>query len=262
MARRRMNEVYDIIDRLESPDFSIGLETHGYPSTQPKASDIREQLLKRLRSLDYEQIAAGYQQRGTDALPRWSFQCGEWELVAYPIPKGEQMRGQKGIRPIGMETMTYWENARDALRSTIVRKRGAYCEQDIPYVVAVGVTGDLWPDRVDILDALFGTMRLVIPFGASRGKRAEWSRAGDGVWAGRTRPMNRRISAVLIARALAPWALARAQVCLYHNPWAKRPYELDLTRLSEATVDDGEIRWKEGRSVTEVLGLPSDWPGP
>ncbi len=59
-ARARMNQVYDALNRMNSPNFFIGMTLAGAPSTTPPARRIRAFLERELSRLDPNEIVARY----------------------------------------------------------------------------------------------------------------------------------------------------------------------------------------------------------
>lgn len=103
-ARARLNTIYDVLDRLDSPDFFIGLQISGLPTSQVPARQIRAFLAKNLASVDPDEITRLYMTEGFEALPRWPFSHDDWTVEFYPIPKKPEARGKAGVRPIGAIT--------------------------------------------------------------------------------------------------------------------------------------------------------------
>lgn len=265
-ALARMNDVYDALNRLESPNFFIGLEILGSPDTPPRASYIRRSLRKNLDRLDPDDIAELWE-FDPEAIPRWRYEHDGWVLRAYPIPKSEEARGDSDVRPIGVwSPLGGFPEIRpeEAIRKAILAKVGRYGNLQLPYVIAANLRTELPSSRSDVLDALFGDGQIVVSRRKKDGQNqtSRIKRAGNGVWASNSGPQNQGVSAVLVTHSIDYFNLANADVCLYHNPWATRPYDTAMTRLSEATVkEDPEIiDWQEGESLAELLGLPDNWP--
>jgi hypothetical protein len=76
-----------------------------------------------------------------------------------------------------------------------------------------------------------------------------------------SRPVNRRLSAVLTFRGLTPTASCAVQPTLWLNPWATHP----LTnpgpwRRIEFHPTGGHVEHPATSTVAEILGLPERWP--
>lgn len=258
--RARMSDVYDALNRLESPNFFIGVKLRGAPRTPPPARQIRSFLADRLAALDPDEMAKVLRSGGLDALPHWHYEHEGWKMDFFPIPKSPDARGKPGVRPLGMQFYEpVWMDSRIAIRDAIGRKAGRYGDLDLPYVVAVNALVE-GVDEIDIADALFGKEKFIVSFAQSGPSRVEMTRVPDGVWGSQSSPRYRRITAVLVTAPLLPWNVPRASICLYHNPWAERPYSSELTRLLQAVLEAGRVKRVGGESLAVVLGLPSGWP--
>lgn len=259
-ARARMNVVYDSINRLDSPNFFIGMDIHGAPQTPPPARPIRAFLSKRLAGLDPDEMMTLLESGNLDALPHWHYRYGDWEVDFYPTPKSSDARGKPGTRPIGLRFHgRQFIDSRTAIRDALCAKAGRYGDLSLPYVVAVNAL-DRSTDFTDIMEALFGKEKYIVDLSSSRSSEPEVTRELDGVWTSKSGPRYTRLSAALVLVGLSPWNLPRANIRLYHNPWAHLPYNSELTLLPQAMPVAGEMKLKDGKSLSTVFDLPYEWP--
>jgi len=258
-AQARENVVYDALDRLDSPDFFIGMNLRGAPKTPPSAKSIRTFLADRLTGLDPDDVSRLYRLGGEKAFPRWSYQHDGWTIEFFPIPKSLGARGKPGIRPVGSRSYAIWDKTASAIRNAILSKAGKYGNLEAPYVIAVNVLPH-GAQRDDIMEALFGDEQMVIHPTESGPEEGGMSRKLNGAWTSPTGPRYTRVSAALLCGGVLPWTILRAPVCLYHNPWAKHPYESPLTRLAQAIPQGDRMHWEEGEALHSVLGLSENWP--
>lgn len=259
-ARARLNTFYDAIDRMDSPNFFIGVDVEGEPKTPPPAKTIRGFLTQRLAGLDPDEIGRLIESDGFDALPRWRFRYPGCVVEFYPIPKSPELRGKSSVRPIGMQSGGGgWIESRTSIRDAIVRKAGRYGDLDLPYVVAVNALG-VHVNGIDIMEALFGKEQFT--FNISVSSEPKMSRVPDGVWTSQRGPRYTRVSGVLIAIQLLPWSVPKTSVRLYHNPWATKPYKGELKRLPSAIANRLENRMEQlgGESLGAIFSLPPLWP--
>ena len=152
--------------------------------------------------------------------------------------------------------MKTWEAIRDA----VVTKGGQYGDVGLPYIVAVNVL-QRHLERFTVMQALFGQVQIT--FHISGGKPPEQepaSRIPNGAWSSDSGPRYTRVSGALVVNRVNPWNCATADTCLYHNPWAKRPYKSVLNRLPRANPKGNQMSWEEGESLDVILGLPRNWP--
>jgi len=255
-----MNQVYDILNEMDSPDFFIGLKISGAPKTQPSAKKIREQVSEWLKSLDRDVIADLHQPDTLRGLPNLEINHDGWHIVFLPIAKSPAARGKPGIRPIGTQMKGFeLTKTKEAIRDAIGKKATRYGEMDRPYIIAINVLSPVL-DQEDVLDALFGSEQLAFWTDMPDDHPPEWRRARDGVWLGPSGTEHTRVSGVLIVKYLTPWTIAHSDVTLYHNPWAQRRYIGSLTTLSQALPENGDIVFKPGVHPRELFGLEMNWP--
>ena len=262
-ARARMNAVYDVLNReIKSPDFSLWINIEGAPATPPPAKRIASFINAHLAKLDYDEITRLYESERTEEVPRWRFEHEGWKIEFKPYPKTAKARGKPGVRPICGHSWGFREiDHRKPIRNAITKKAGRYGDLDLPYVVAVNVLEFI--DEIDIMEALFGQEQLTISFsqnGFVNPVDTQISQLPSGAW---TEPSGSRytgVSAVLLASWLQPSNVPRADLCLYHNPWALRPYKSVLTRLPQAVLRDNQMEYVDGESIEKIFALPELWP--
>lgn len=253
-ARKRTEVVYDALNRMESPNFFIGMDVLGSPATPPPVAALRRFLEKQLASLDPDKVPERVEER-----PHWSFKHDGWEVVFFPIPKSQQARGRGGVRPLGIQmSPAMWVDSPPAIRNVLEAKAKRYgASLERAYVVAVNGTG-VFLDDIDVEDALFGSL-VFESVETSEGFRSRWVRAPDGVFWGPKGPRNQLVSAVLMATRATPWSLD-CGARLYLNPFAQQPAPETLKQLPQTLVVDRTFRRLPGRSLKELLGLPLRWP--
>lgn len=259
-AEARKVEVYDALDRtLESPNFCIGLELYGAPRTPPSAKSIKAFLEARLADLDPDAVAELFK---TGDEPRWHYEHDAWDVVFYPIPKGPKNRGKPGIHVLGVFASggpTPLIDTKTAIKKAVQKKAGRYGKLDLPYVIAVNAL-DTFTDRIDVLDALFGTEVFVDRRYEDGRIERKPERKPDGALVGAIGPQNTRVSAVLLCEQVFPWSVASASVCLYHHCFAALPYDGVLTQLPQMRPDGNQVRFLDGNSLAQVFGLPAEFP--
>lgn len=258
-AETRMNEVYDAINDLESPNFFLDLRLAGAPGTSVPRNRLKAMIRQLLQDLDPDVCAALLAQGGLDALPSEVFEHDGWYIEVIPTPKSPESRGKPGIRPVGARFYEVHEvDYRTPLRNAILKKAGRYGRLDRPFVVAVNVVAQ-HIGRIDVMEALFGKERYFFaPYDPARELRME--RAGDGAWVGPHGPQNTRVSAALIVRLLRPWTAGRETPRLYHNPYASWPATDLLDHLPRAVPVGQRMDEIDGATAARILGLPDTWP--
>jgi hypothetical protein len=253
--RNTEKAVYDEIDqRVNSPNFFIGMNISGSPKTKPPIRQIVTFLQDRLDALKPDQFDNEPNDGLWDKLPRWHYFHDGWEIEFFPIPKKPSARGKPNVRPIGLQSYGMRASvSHEKLKKAIRKKVSRYGELKQPYIVAVDVLDHV--DRTDIMNALFGDEQYVYQFTESDFEPPMMSRSHNGIWISPQGVVNTRLSAVLIAVQLLPWNISSSHLCLYHNPWAQYPYESVLNCFPQALGKDGRMTWLNGKSIGEVLGV-------
>jgi hypothetical protein len=254
----RMNQVYDALNRLESPDFYLGLRVDGAPETPPPGARLRGELARWLATLDREMIRQCYLEGRYKDVPTYEWSHDGWRILFDPIPKGDEARGNLSARPIGvtMPARARWLAQNESLRNGVAAK-DRYGDLALPLVVAIQVIEELRIDKIDVMDGLLG--QEAVTFDTSG--RARPDRVLNGAWISPNGPIHRSISAVMAWPTLEPWNFTRIEPIVVHNPYATRPLSNDNLPVTQHIVDRerGALVEQRGRSMEELLGLAKDW---
>lgn len=265
-ANRRLAELHDTLDRMNSPDYFLIFEYRGSPEGNIRGRALRERLERWLQQLNYEEISRLRQEQNDGVIPTYSWSEQGVTLTFEPIPKGPRFRGQLGARPVGAVAPMEMRLLRthDDIRTAVEGKATKYGALGLPLVVAVNVMDDFCDD-LDVWNALFGEEQLVAIRQPDGRWRDEWGpRVPNGAWRGRNGPRNPLVSAIIVTQQLSPSNLRTHAVELIHNPWASHPLPADALGLTQRTVAvaDGRIHVQVGATVADLLCVPEPWPIP
>lgn len=201
-AEARKNQVYDILNRMNTPDFFIGLEVEGAPETSPPGSKLREYLERELSKLDPDQISERYTKDGRDVIPSWDWEYEGWNITFYPIPKKSEFRGETGSRPIATKIEGGFFDLHTGIKRSIKEKASKYGVLHSPYIIAVNVWNPKHRiDNFTVMNALFGELQVNALVNK---KRQKTERKPNGASSGPKGPRNQKVSAVLTADNLNP----------------------------------------------------------
>jgi len=259
-ANVRLNVVYDTINRLRSYDFFLGLDYEGLPNSNLPGRQLRNDLEKWLKSLDFDSVQKKLEIEGYDSLPKISFNFDGWEVDFTAIPRNPENRDIPIDGPIGLfcpeaRWLSTWETIRDSL----LTKGSYYGELESPLIIAVDANV-FHLDKIDIMQALFGQEQFT--FDRSNIEREpRMRRAPNGVWHGPQGIRNKEISAVLIGFDIKPWTFGVRDLWLYLNPWATCHIQGDICKLNKAAPNNGKMEWIEGIHPKTILKLPECYPG-
>jgi hypothetical protein len=254
----RMNQVYDALNNLPSPDFYLGLRVDGAPETPVPAARLRGALARWLAGLDLEAIRQCYLEDRHEDVPTYEWSHDGWRIVFDPMPKGDEGRGELSLRPIGMTmpVRATWLTQGQSLRHGVARK-DRYGRLALPLVVAAQVIDEFGIDRIDVMNGLFGQETIVVDtLGNTRHERIP-----NGAWVSPNGPVHRTISAVMAWSTLDPWNFTRIKPIVVHNPHATMPLPHDLLPVAQSVVDrqTGVLVEQPGDSMEELFGLAKNW---
>ncbi len=256
-AVRRTKVVLDAIEKVDSPDFFIGVSAEGNPATPPSGKLLRQALRTWIDSLDYESVTAA-SAAGHEDLPKTTWKHEGWKIEFDAFPKRPNRRS-KGQRTVGaLFSGARWGRAHEAIRTAVRGKGGRYGQLPHPLVIAVNVAA-VSVDQDDEMNALFGDDQYVVRMGDHTAE-PEARRAPNGAWFGKSGPRYTRVSGAWIFRNATPWNFTSRAHTVYFNPFATSPLPSVFDVLPNAKGIDGVMRWADGRALHDLFGLSKEWP--
>lgn len=253
-SNKRASRVYDLLNKLSSPDYFLQIDVKGEPKTDPSVRQLRKKLEKWLQILSYEEIKNSYK---GEAIPPYKWKHEDWVVIFTPIPKSGEMMGKPGIHPIGVtSTGIKIVTPQESIRRSIREKAKKYGEMKKPLIVAVNALEN-FVDESAIMDALFGDQKVALFRKADGSCEDKMDREGNGAWFNQYGPRNKRISGVLMGIRIYPWNITDKTPILYHHPWATVPLNEQIWQLPQKIVNEhGKMEEKSGSNISAFLKSP------
>lgn len=255
----RRNQVYDAIQKIDSPNFFLHLDVHSIGPTSPS---VRRLCTGLERWLDPDAIARQIEVEHSLAdVQGYEWDQDGWKITFKPWPKAREHRGEPGVRPIGARggDFAFMDDVRP-FRKALAKKGSAYGRMDIPFVVAM-YTSFVGPDTEDVSDSLYGTPQVEIRTAPDGRIETRPTQAFDGYYHNGTSWLHRNVSGVLVGVDVVPGrGTIRNVPTLWEHPGASHPVEC-LPMWGRMVIDDDKLVF-EGPQVAmhEALGVAEDWP--
>ncbi len=257
-AERRLSVVLETIERVESPDYFISVDPEGVLEHPPNGRNIRRALNRWISSLSYDQVIANIDERGLSALPTTTWIDDGWSIRFEAIPKKPDRRGLDQ-RSIGAEfSQTGWVNAWEPIRDALKAKGSRYGEPIYPLLIAVNIEA-MTVTRIDEMQALFGQETFTFNQNENHSE-PDMQRRPNGAWHGPRGPQYTRVSGAWIFRNINPWNIVSRISNVYFNPFASREIPGIFRVLPHAETETDTMRWRDGASLSDLLGLHQHWP--
>lgn len=261
-ARRRASILLDGLDaKLANANYWVSVTVEQYSTQTGSPKRFRRFVEQALVNLTQTPVMTESSLTAQLEPRRFEYNEDGWIIELAAFPKAEAFRGRPGIGAIGMEFSRFDEvQTHRRLRTALETKAKKYGSLGLPFLIAVN-TNDFFGDEQELLMALFGIGATPILKGKTR-EPSEVSLPNDGLWIKAAMPRNTQVSGVLFTRKVSPANLGSADGTLYLNPWATRPYAGALNQLPTAifSADGREYDTRAGRSLLDILRVPSGWP--
>lgn len=250
-ANKRLQTVYDSLNRLNAGAFSLCVHVRRIGDTAPSVKELARSLEEWLAALDPDRVAAALQGYGTREKREWRYEG--WHLVFEPLPLKPGARDRSGRGALGMfgSGGSFVDDV-SPLRRALSDKGSKYGELDHPLVIAVNIISDFHDDD-DTRQALFGG--------------GDWERDLNpqpspdiGYWGSSYSPQHTHVAGVLVALSMHHARVANYAPTYWPHPGA----EVNVDRLALWPVEDATGRQESTNAAIEAnahFGLPADWPG-
>lgn len=254
-AEKRKNVVLSAIEKIDSPNFFVGITAEGDPDKPPSGKALSKLVATWLAGLDPDVVDEEITERRQSVL---NVDCDGWHVKFEAIPKKAECRGN-GQRVVGFITDgARWVNCWQPIRDAVKAKGGKYGELHKPYIVAVNFDC-VASSRIDEMQALFGQEQFLLS-ASNPDAKPIMQRLPNGVWFGIGGPQYTRVSGVWIFGGLDSWNIVSRRNFLYFNPWCQYPLPDDMRKVNHAVSMDGNMKWIKELQLFELLGLPAEWP--
>jgi hypothetical protein len=252
----RENWILAAIEKVDAPDFYVGIEFERVGQERPSVREIVEPIEAWLSDLDPDTI-----DRSLRDGPKRTFDPRDWRFELTALPVSLESRGRSCHRVLGFGPMTAgYVNDVSKLKGSLNRKRSKYGRPNEPLVLAVLMMSPV-VDNEDIEQALLGQTSW--RFNPEDPGDGEWVRQRNGFWMKGSEAQAMQISAVITGTGLMPWSAGKIWPRIWPNPWATHPLEIPLPLPTALADDRGAVSYEDrDGGPAEVLHLSSDWPGP
>jgi len=255
--RKILATFYDDIDREAFPNFWLlfrkvtGVEN--VPSSRLFIDFMHHQLAK----LNPDRILTGVRS-GKEKGPSIIYTDGPFQIEVVALPRDPKNRGKGWGGSIGTyPAETRWGGTNKALLKALKPKASRYGKPMLPYVIAVNSLSPWGTNIDDIFNCLLGVPEPPFPLNQNSNNR---TRTLEILWLGPKGCRNTRVSAVIVGM-VSPWNLPRADIRIYHNPFAAYPCDIFPWPIPQACFLNDNVQWRKGLGLGESFKLPTDWPG-
>jgi hypothetical protein len=226
-VERLKNQILDVIENIPSPKYWVNVDF----IKSSTASLAKRKIITFVKNIIEEGPQGGIDL--TELYKKqWILSDDGWQIGFSLFPKQSGIVRTLGAIHGGPAGIIYSEKP---LRGAMDRKKGSnYGSLDTPYVICIN-SSDFYLDDLSVMQTLFGSRASGNGFSLAE-------KESDGFFYRKGQPLNKSVSAVLIAHNLVPWNLHVAQSTLWHNPFASSP-------LPTKSVDVHQINFSSSNTL-------------
>jgi hypothetical protein len=252
-----------IDEHISSPNFFLELTAEISAGPEPSITRLKPSIEDWLQQLDPDAVYTEAQKWGWCALPAKEWRADTWSIELTAIPKRPEERGMDDGKTIGIVSSGVdWVDDVGHFREAVAKKAKRYGMLDHPMIIAVLCDAFCIDD--DMVDqALFGEHQAIVGYDGNkfvltptRGNRALWRFAA--------RPVNRRVSGLLVGMRINPFRNPASMVertpKLWMNPWATRPVGKLVWASRRLRKNTGDWIDEAGVPISDLLGVAPGWP--
>lgn len=256
--RKRINQIYDSLNTISSPNFFIGIDELILHSTlQPSTKVIRDKIETELKNVDPDEITKIIQSSGYENKPKITFEDQNLTLIISIIPKAPDFRNQEST-PIGIyPSEVFWRGEEDSIKSSFTKKAKKYGKLDKPYLICINAMGKRFIGDYDVMNAVWGTTAL--SWSTNPDDRDEkLTRIKDGIFLSDTGPIFKNVSGILITHVME-FNIPISDYWLMKHPSASKELDMKNFYLGYQYVEDGRINIIQRKTIGQILKIAPNW---
>jgi hypothetical protein len=256
--RKRMNQIYDSLNTINSPNFFLAIEELILHTTlQPSTREIRDKIETELRKFDPDEVTRIIQNSGYENRPKITFDDQNLTLIISIIPKDPEFRNQDST-PIGVSpSEAFWGGEEESIKTSFAKKAKRYGKLDKPYIICINSIGIKFTGGYDVLNAVWGTVALSWSTNpAARDEKV--TRIKDGIFLSDNGPIFKNVSGILITHVME-FNIPNSNYWLIKHPFASRELDFKIFDLGYQFIKDSKIIPISGKTIGEILKIKPNW---
>ncbi|MBN2747798.1 MAG: hypothetical protein JXR34_13810 [Bacteroidales bacterium] len=256
--KNRINQIYDSLNTIKSPNFFFRIEELVLKTKlQPSTKQIRNTIECELTNFDADEVTRLIKTYELDSSPRISVEDNNLKLVISLIPKDPEYRNLDG-RPVGVYLHdAYMGGEEESIKTSFKKKARRYGKLDKPYVVCINSVGKKFSGDFDVMNAVWGTEALSWTDDPNNDDE-KLVRLRDGLIMGENGPIYQNVSGILITSVME-FNLAVSPHWLIKHPFAHKDLDFELFEMTYQYRDKNNIETVDGKSISEILNIKSNW---
>lgn len=251
----KTNQIYDIVNQTNSPNFWLHIEKINFKTDQqPSAKKVVRYLEIKLPEYDPDLVMNNLNANGIQGIPFINFEDKNLSIVIKLMPKSKNIRGKKGLRPIGIyPSEGFIGGADDSIKSALSKKASKYGQLDKPFLICINSKSHKGTDNIDVMDSLFGS--TCVSYSTDPNNKDERIEHGlNGFFKDSYGAKHTKISAVMINK-LVLGNIKEGEYWFVKHPFAKNDLNFDKFEIDKTFVEKNEIVSVRGKSIREILDL-------
>jgi hypothetical protein len=256
--RKRMNQIYDSLNTISSPNFFLGIEELILHSTlQPSTREIRDKIETELKNFDPDEVTRIIQTSGYENKPKITFEDQSLTLIISIVPKDPNFRNQEST-PIGLYPFeAFWGGEEESIKTSFIKKAKRYGKLNKPYLICINSIGKKFVGYYDVLNAVWGT--LAFSWSTNPDVRDEKvTRIKDGIFLSDKGPIFEYVSGILITHVME-FNIPSSNYWLFKHPFAVRELDFKIFDLGYQFIKDRRIASISGKTIGEILKISPNW---
>jgi hypothetical protein len=251
----RLGQLYEVIDKIDEPDWWLWLERIDEGAGPPSATMLRSGVRAWLRTLRPEDFP------DMRTRPRFSWKHNGWEVELTALPKPPASRGTVTGRTIGVYPATGgFVDDSSPIRQALARKDRRYGDLGEALVIAIGVY-NFDRDRSGTANALWGNEAIQVST-SDLNDQGRLIRLADGYFGVDGAWRHTNVSGVLVVNQLQPTHFLSADLSLWLHPAPSHPLPVEIGwPIDEIAAASERLAVQEASTTPrEFFEMPEEWP--
>jgi hypothetical protein len=257
--KNKKGRLFDELNETNSPNFFICIDNLVLKSgNQPSGKKVRLFLESKLQNFNPDEDE--FHSRVYDGTSDIIYEDDDLLLEISLLSKSIEIRGKVGVQPIGIYPgESWWGGSENSIKSSIIKKAKRYGKPDKPLLICINSTSKKGINDYDILNALFGELKISYSTNPDPNKRNErLERNFDGIFGNSSNRRYTKVSGVLITNVY-PSNIHVAKHWLVKHPFSMIDLNLDIFGLTNLKIQRNDLVTLLKKNINEILEISDNW---
>lgn len=255
----KINQLFNSINNIKSPNFFLKIEELKIKTEkQPSVRNFTNFIEKEFNKYKAEQVSQQIKEYGIETKPHFEYEDDNLKLSGSFIPRPETLKTDENYKFIGVYPHEVFVGGSEHyIKKSFIKKANRYGKLDKPFIICINAIGDKFTGKFDVENAIWGSLAFSWTDNPED-KDEKLMRMKDGIFYCEKGSINKKTNGVLVTNIFS-FNIANSSYWFAKHPFSTEKLDFEIFDLSYYFVKNGQIKYKNGKSIKEILKIKRYW---